>query len=109
MYIECFCLYCNVNQGRDEVLGTPTCFADVNDNDLRNSFANNVNDKDNIIDNDNDLRSSFANNDNGNVNQGSRFAYDNDNDNDNDLRSSFANNDNDDRDNYIIYIYIYIG
>ena len=84
IYDERFCLSCNVNQG--------TCFADdnVNVNDLRSSFANNVidrvnnndndNDKDNVNDQDNDLLSSFTNNDNGI---------------DNNLRSSFAINDND--------------
>ena len=100
LYNECFCLGCNVNQGRDEVLGTPTCFADVNDND-------NVNNKDNVIDNDNDnvnaLRSSFANNDNVNDNV-------NDKDNVNDLRSSFANNDiaNDLRSRFLIMIILMI-
>ena len=41
IYNECSCLGCSVNQG--------TCFADDNDNvnDLRSSFANNVNDNDN--------------------------------------------------------------
>ena len=89
IYNECFCLGCkdkdkyNDNQGRDKVLGSPTCvacheqssFADGND--LRSSIANNYNDKannDNNNVNDNDLRSSFANND---------------------LKNSFANNGND--------------
>ena len=36
IYNECFCLGCNVNQGRNEVLGTPTCFADDNDNVIVN-------------------------------------------------------------------------
>ena len=76
IYNECICLRCNVNVNDNQ----GTCFAD----DLRSSFANNVNYSVN------DLRSSFANQgtcsaDNDNVN---------DNDNDNDLRSSFANNDN---------------
>ena len=93
---ECFCLGCYVNDNDNQ----GTCFAD----DLRSSFANNVNDKDN--DKDNGLRSSFANIDIDNANDNV-----NDNDNDNDLRSSFANqgtcsadnvNDNDnDRDNFI--------
>ena len=108
-----FLFGCNFNDNDNQ----GTCFAD----DLRSSFANNVNDKDNDkdndlrisfanndIDNDNDLRSIFTNNDNANDN-------DNDNVNDNDLRSSFANqgtcsadnvNDNDnDRDNFI-YLFV---
>ena len=115
-YNECFCLGCNVNQGWDEVLGTPTCFADDNDNDnvnvndndnqgtcfaddLQSSFANNDNDKDN--DNVN-VNVNDNNNDNDNVNDKNN---DNDNDNVND-----KNNDNDndnvndnvyDKDNYI--------
>ena len=84
IYNECFCLGCNINQGRDEVLGTPTCFTDDND-----KYNVNVIDNVNVKVNDNDLQSSFAINDN---------------DNDNDFRSSFANNvnvnDNDnDKDN----------
>ena len=115
IYNECFCLGCNFNQGRDEVLGTPTCFADdnvnVNDND-------NDNDNDNVIDNViyNDNANDNVNdnvNDNDNVNvKDNDDVNDNDNVNDNDLRISFANNVNDndndnvndndnDRDNFI--------
>ena len=61
---ERFCLGCNGNQGTDSVLGMPTCFAGVNDNDNVND-----NDKDNVNDNDN---------------QGTCFADDNDNDSVND-------------------------
>ena len=83
IYNECFCLGCHVNVNDNQ----GTCFAD----DLRSSFANNVNDSVK------DLRSSFANQgtcsaDNDNVNDNDN---DKDNDNDNDLRSTFANNDND--------------
>ena len=68
MYNECFCLGCSNDKVDDNV------------NDLRSSFANNVNQGTCFAD---DLRSSFANNVN-----------------DNDLRSSFANNVNDnDKDN----------
>ena len=91
MYNECFCLNCS----RGDV------------NDLRSSFANNVNVNqgtcfaddnvnvnvsDNVNDNDND-----SYNDNDNVN-------DNDNDNDNvnvNVNVNDKDNDNDDRDNYI--------
>ena len=109
-YNECFCLNCSRGDVNDNV-------NDI-DNDLRSSFANNVNDNVNVSDNDNDLRSSFANNDsdividkdlrssfanNDNVNDNDN-DNDNDNVNDNDLRSSFAINDNvndNDRDNFI--------
>ena len=89
IYKECFCLGCHVNVNDNQ----GTCFAD----DLRSSFANNVNDSVK------DLQSSFANQgtagvrgmptcsaDNDNVND-----IDKDNDNDIGLRSSFANNDSD--------------
>ena len=104
IYNECVCLGCNVNQGRDEVLGTPTCFADDNDNGNDNDKDNdNVNDKDN--DNDNDLRSSFANNDNVNDLQSS-FANNvnvnvNDNDNNNDNVNVSVNDNDIDNDNFI--------
>ena len=78
MYNECFCLGCskdkvddnanqgtcfaddlrssfanNVNQGTDSVRGMPTCFTDDNVNDNDNDNVND-NDNDNDIDNDND-------------------------------------------------------
>ena len=88
IYTECFCLGCHVNVNDNQ----GTCVAD----DLRSSFANNVNDSVK------DIRSSFANQgtcsaDNDNVND-----KDKDNDKVNDRRSSFANNDNvNDNDNFI--------
>ena len=76
MFIECFCLGCDVNQGTDSVRGMPTCFADVNDNDNVND-----NDKDNVNDNDN---------------QGTCSADDNDKDNDNDsVKNNVKDKDND--------------
>ena len=85
IYNECFCLGCHVNVNDNQ----GTCFAD----DLRSSFANNVNDSVK------DLRSSCANQGTDGVRVMPTCSADNDNvndkDNDNDLRSSFANNDND--------------
>ena len=92
IYIECFCLGCNVK-------------------DLRSNFANNVNnvndkDNDNVNDNDNDNDNVKDNvNDNGNVNNNvnvkdNNNVIDNVNVNDNDLRSSFANNVNDNNNVY---------
>ena len=72
IYNECFCLGCNVNQGRDEILGTTNCFADDNGSD-------NVNDKDNVNDNDNDNQGTCLA-----CHEQSSFADDNDKDNDND-------------------------
>ena len=82
MYNECFCLGCS----KDKV--------DDNANDLRSSFANNVNQgtcftDDNVNDNDNDNDNDNVNdNDNDNVNDNDNDNdIDNDNDKDNDLRS----------------------
>ena len=116
IYNECFCLGCNINDN-------------VNVNDLRSSFANDVNDndndndksndndndndndidkdsvKENVHDKDNDLRISFTNNDNDND-----IVNDNDNVNDNNNNNNNNNNDNDndidndndtDKDNFI--------
>ena len=77
-YNECFCLGCNTNQGTDSVLGMPTCFADVNDNDKVNDS-----DKDNVNDNDN---------------QGTCFADDYDKDTVNDGVNDYVNDKNNDND-----------
>ena len=108
IYNECSCLSCNVNQG--------TCFADDNvnvndkDNDLRSSFANNVEDndndkdinnvKDNVNDKDIDLRSSFANNVDVNDNDKDNDNVD-DNDNVNDNDNDSVNDNDNDKDNFI--------
>ena len=98
IYNECFCLSCNVNQGTcfadDNV--------NVNDNAIDNDTVNdNVNDndkdidsvKDNVIDKHNDLRSSFANNvEDKDNDKDINNVKDDVNDKDIDLRSSLANN-----------------
>ena len=88
MYNECFCLGCNdkVNDN-DKVNNNDnqgTCFTD----DLRSSFANNVNDNDKINDNDkvndnDNVKFNDNDNDNDNVNANDNDnvnVYDNDND-----------------------------
>ena len=113
------CLSCKVTSKIEVYQGTclacheQSSFADDNDNvnDLRSSFANNVNYKDNDKNNDNDPRISFANNVNGNDNDLRSSFANKDNVIDNDLQSRFANNVNDnynDNDNNDNFIYIYL-
>ena len=116
-YKKCQCLSCKVKSKIEVYQGTclacheQSSFADDNDNvnDLRSSFANSVNykDNDNDNDNDNDPRISFANNVNGNDNDLRSSFANKDNVIDNDLQIRFANNvndnynDNDNKDNFI--------